>query len=149
MLSWPPLWAVSDVARIDDLVDALFDYSVSNPDGFTNEQFMAHIDIDLSMFNKVANRLRATLAEDTITLICEPTDGGRWLYRLVGNLEDGSPWTQNRLRDAESRFTTIGSVVSTIVNATDGRTYDGKRARLMQRSIVRLREDLADLTSDN
>lgn len=137
------------MARLDDQVDALFDFAVAHPDGFTNEQFMAHAGLTyLAEFNQTAKRLRETLAEDTITLICDPTDGGRWLYRLVGNLEDGSPWVQNRLRDAESRFTTIGAVVNTIVNATDGRTFDGKRARLMQKAIVRLREDLADLTGD-
>lgn len=138
------------MARIDDLVDALFDYAVANPDGFTNQQFMdEHGLTHLTHFNKVANRLRAALADDTITLICDPQGSGeRWTYRLVGNVEDGSPWVQNRLRDAESRFSTMAAVVTSLVNATDGRTLDGRRARLMLKSLTRLREDLADLTSD-
>lgn len=139
------------LARIDDLVDALFDYAVAHPDGFTNEQFMAvHGLSHLAEFNQAANRLRAALSGDTITLVCDPPGKGgeRWIYRLVGNVEDGSPWVQNRLRDAESRFATMSAVVTSLVNATDGRTLDGRRARLMLKSLTRLREDLADLTSD-
>lgn len=131
-----------------NLVEALFDYAVSKPDGFTNADFMAEFDVDLEAFNRAANKLRSVLADDTINLVCDPAGArAKWIYRLVGSIEDGSPWVQNRLRDAETRFTTISSVVQSLVKATDGRTADGRRARLMEKSLRRLLEDLGEIST--
>lgn len=132
-----------------NLVEALFDFAVARPDGFTNADFMGEYDVSLKTFNQTANKLRAILADDTINLVCDP-DGSRskWQYRLVGSVENGSPWVQNRLKDAESRFSTISAVVRSLVKATDGRTVDGRKARLMDKSMRRLLEDLSEVNEE-
>lgn len=132
-----------------DLTEALFDFAVANPDGFTNADFMAEYDIALPDFNKGVNKLRRILADDTITLVCDPSAvREKWIYRLVGTVEDGSPWVQNRLRDAESRFVTMSAVASTLVKSTDGRTGEGRRARLIDKSMRRLLEDLQEIAAE-
>lgn len=132
--------------KADDLAEALYDYAVSQPEGFTNVDFMAEHNVTLDEFNRAVNKLRSILATDTITLICDPGDArSPWIYRLVGQVDEGSPWVQNRLRDAESRFTTMSHVAATLVNATDGRSLDGRRARLMQKALTRLKEDLDEI----
>ncbi len=129
-----------------DLIDALFDFAVAHPDGFKNSDFMTDADVTLDDFNKATNGLRAVLSDDTITLVCEPAGASeKWTYRLVGQVEEGSAWVQNRLKDAESRFKTLASVSQALVNATDGRTADGRRARIINKAVSRLLEDLAEL----
>lgn len=135
--------------KTDDLAEALYDYAVSKPDGFTNVDFMAEHGVSLPDFNKAANKLRSILADDTITLICDPAEAkSPWTYRLVGKVDEGSPWVTNRLRDAESRFATMGAVAASLVNATDGRSADGRRARLMLKALTRLKEDLDEVSSE-
>lgn len=137
------------MAADNTLVEALFDFAVARPDGFTNAEFMDQYEIALKTFNQTANKLRAVLADDTINLVCDPAgSGAKWNYRLVGSVEDGSPWVQNRLRDAESRFNTISSVVRSLVNATDGRSVDGRKARVMDKAMRRLVEDLNEITTE-
>ena len=140
------------MSRADELVNALFDFAVAHPEGFTNEQFMEAEDFtDLTTFNQTSRRLRAALSGDSITLVCDPPEegGGRWTYRLVGQVDDGSPWIQNRLRDAETRVSTMSSVASALVNGTDGRTMDGRRARVIHKALSRLTEDLSDLAAES
>lgn len=135
--------------KADDLVEALYDYAVAQPEGFTNVDFMAEHGVTLADFNTAVNKLRALLADDTITLICDPGEArSPWTYRLVGKVDEGSPWVQNRLRDAESRFVTMAHVATSLVNATDGRSADGRRARLIHKSLTRLKEDLDEIAAE-
>lgn len=131
------------------LAEKLFDFAIAHPEGFTNADFMSAYGVALPDFNKATNKLRKILADDTITLVCDPSGlREKWTYRLVGTVEDGSPWVQNRLRDAESRFVTMASVASALVNSTDGRTADGRRARLIDKALRRLMEDLKEVAEE-
>jgi len=127
--------------------DELFDELVANPTGLTVDDMMGwgwnHRDC-----NTAIHDLRAHLGvTDTVNLVCEPQGGGeRWLYRLVGTLSDVRGWTSNRIGDTESRLRTMQSVLGSIVSATNGRTLTGRKARLMERSVRRLVEDLDDLS---
>lgn len=95
-------------------------------------------------------KLRDILAADgdTINVVCEP-DGWRqpWQYRLRagGDILDAeeSRWMTNRLGDTERRITTIGHVLDAAVNATDGRTIEGRKARIYQLHISRAIEEIA------
>lgn len=128
------------------LEDELFDYATANPEGFTNEDFMAARDVSLERFKTAAKNLRKTFEDDTINLVCDPAgDGGRWIYRLVGTFKEAKPWIKNRLDDTESRLVTINSVATSSVNGSDGRTLEGRRARLIEKTTRRLIEDLVEL----
>lgn len=134
---------VTPTAPEDDRAGLLFDYAVTHPDGFTNEQASADLDWTLHVFNEAARALRLILGDDTITLVCDPTGPReRWRYRLVGNYTDARGWSSNRLRDMEARLETIQAVAATIVHATDGRKLDGRRARLILAVVGALREQL-------
>jgi hypothetical protein len=132
---------------VDELAGRLFDYAVGQPT-FTNRQAMAGLEIKhLATFNQAARRLRLILGEDDINLVCTPQgEGEPWLYELVGNLENAGPWVRNRLRDLEARIETQHAVSRSLVTATDGRTVEGRKARLFAKTLGRLQEDLAELS---
>lgn len=126
--------------------EQLFDYAISKPDGFTRPEACIDLEMTWPEFNSAVHRLRKILGYDDITLVCDPAGMRQpWTYRLSGELDSGSAWVSNRLRDSEARFTTIENVVKPLVSATDGRTTEGRRARVILRAVTRLREDLSDI----
>ena len=131
----------------DDVAGELFDFAVTRPDGFTNEEALPVLNLKrIEQFNKAVRRLRLILEDDTIQLVCDPQGSGEdWLYRLVGNLDDAGPWVNNRLRDLNARLETQHAVAKSLVTATDGRTIEGRKARLVAKTLGRLREDLDDV----
>jgi hypothetical protein len=99
-----------------------------------------------SQFYRTVRTLRLRLADEGVNLVCEaqgPHDA--WLYLLVSEREDAGWWARNRLGDSETRLATIESVAQTVVNVTDGRTTDGKKARLMQSTLHALVAQLSVL----
>jgi len=128
-------------------MENLYDYAVRAVDGFTIEDAAKALDADLDQVRVAIYDLRRLfLADDEINLICRPEHGrARWTYRLVGTREASEFWTTNRTKDAKTRLITIGSVCRSIVNATDGRTRQGREARIILRHVERAEEDLADL----
>lgn len=132
-----------------EIIEALYDYAVAHPEGFTKYDFMRERDLTLDQLDRAIRKIRQVFADDDITLICEPSAPHQpWTYRLIGNVEGASPWARNRLADAETRLSTLSAVARTLVNATDGRTVDGRRARAMHKSFSRLMEDLDDLSQE-
>lgn len=101
-------------------------------------------------FLKAVQKLRDILAAngDVISVVAEP-NGPRqpWLYGLRAGQSivdaERSRWAPNRLQDAERRIMTIGHVLEVAVNATDGRTVEGKKARIYHLHIKRAQEEVA------
>lgn len=131
--------------------DMLFDYAVRHPAGFTNEDVMADEGWSLREFNDAVRDLRLFLGGfDDINLPCDPTSGrDRWVYRLVGNLDDARGWITNRLGDTESRIRTQQAMMASIVTATDGRTSEGRKARVIETALRHLVEDLDNLIASS
>lgn len=130
--------------------DALYDLAADRPDGFTVTDVHQELGWPYGHIRMAIRDLRLLMEDDTISLVCDPQGKGeRWLYRLVGTLEEGSPWIANRERDMLSRLQTVHAVASSIVNATDGRTITGRKAALTKRIVGRLLEDLSDFTQGN
>lgn len=128
-------------------INRLYDYAVAAPDGFTIEDVRRDLGWRRSDFNHVVNRLRKMFGTDDINLVCSPQGMNEpWLYKLVGNTDETKVWQDNRLGDAEERINTIRSIARSTVNMTDGRTTEGQRARIIDRSLGRLLEDLAELS---
>lgn len=132
--------------RRDDLWDDL----AANPSGLTVEDMMGLRNWTHDQANKAIRDLRAWLGEyDNVNLPCDPQgERDRWLYRLTGDLDEVKNWSANRLRDADSRVRTMQSMLTSIVAGTSSRTAEGRRARLMERQLRRLVEDLDDLVLD-
>ena len=138
-------------------VNDLWDFAVAHPEGFTWADVRDETDAhgnpchpwaqERSGFFAVTRALRITIgAGDSINLVCEPQGSGElWRYRLVGTYEAARPWNANRLGDIEARLETIAGVSRSLVAATDGRRVDGRKARLIAKTVGRLVEDLAEL----
>jgi hypothetical protein len=128
-------------------VGLLFDYAASRQSGFTYQDVERDLGWPKPRFTKVHRQLRRVLGgDDQINLVCDPQ--GRhepWLYRLVGDVDGAKLWVGNRIRDSESRISTVQSVCASLVRATDRRTADGRRARIMDKGLTRIMEDLAEL----
>lgn len=106
-------------------------------------------------FFKAAQTLRDILAAngDVISVVAEP-QGSRepWKYSLAAGTvimdPEKSRWVINRLQDAERRLFTIGNVTEVASKALDGRTTDGRKARIYNLHIKRAQEEVALLTAD-
>jgi hypothetical protein len=133
--------------RASEGIGRLFDYAVEHPGGFTYRDIKDDLGWQRSYFFKISRKLRLMLGnDDQLNLVCETQGMNQpWLYRLVGNVDGARNWVGSRLRDAETRITTIRAVCASLVTATDGRTADGRRSRIMNKGLTRILEDLAEL----
>jgi hypothetical protein len=133
--------------KTTELVAAAFDYAVASPEGFTLDELAEALDVQLHTAKNVIQKLRDFFGEDdTINLVANPAgQGDRWRYFLTGTLEEASPWLRNRMRDMARRMRTETSVLSSFVAGLDGRSTDGKHARLMLKTFTRMIEDLAEI----
>jgi hypothetical protein len=103
-----------------------------------------------SQFLKAVQTLRDILAAngDVISVTAEP-QGSRetWLYSLRAGKQivdaEQSRWVINRLQDAERRVETIAHVLEVAVNSLDGRTTEGRKARVYHLHIKRAQEEVA------
>ena len=139
---------MSEYTPLAERVGDLFDYAVAHPDGFTYVDVENDLGWDRGLFSWVARNLRAEFADDSVNLICEPQGQYEpWLYRLVGTADDARIWSTNRIADLEGRLHTMASVSESVKNATDGRTTEGRKARKINRTLVRLIEDLEDIAN--
>jgi hypothetical protein len=135
----------------DDTAGRLFDYAVTRPEGFTRGEACAALGVSHYTFKRAAHKLRLILADDdTINLIANrpPLWRDQWLYQLVGNTADAMWWSTNRRKDSETRLRTIHAVNRSMVAGTTARTLDGRAARVIDKGLGRLIEDLDDLNAE-
>ena len=126
-------------------VELLYDYAQAKPEGFTYKDVARDLGWeDRSRLFRTARYVRLMFANDSINLVCEP-QGQRepWRYRLVGTYAEARGWGGNRDRDLKTRVATICAVAKTLVHTTDGRTMEGKRARLVESTLSNLLVQLA------
>jgi hypothetical protein len=128
--------------------DALYDLLADTPAGVTIDQIMGSLEVNHRTAKEAVHDLRELLGEDEINVPATPRgERERWLYQLVGTLDGCREWVANRIGDTETRLRTIQSVMRSLVNATDGRTTDGRRARIIETALRHLVEDLDNLTA--
>lgn len=101
-------------------------------------------------FMTAVQALRDILAAngDVISVLAEPQGSrGPWRYSLQAGTTivdaEKSQWVVNRLKDAERRVKTITHVLEVAVNSLDGRTVEGKKARIYHLHINRAQEEIA------
>lgn len=85
-------------------------------------------------------------------VVCVPLSGvpatSRFRYALVSSQEAAEPWVRIRVNDATARITTLVNVLGPVVRATDGRSLDGRRARLIETGVRHIQENLENLVAD-
>ncbi len=138
----PDKWKPTRVEQVNNLFDLL-----SNDTGWvTRQQIADYLEMSHKSVDRVVRDLRITLGvSDSITVVARINKGGG--YRLVGRYEDAAPWATGRIADAETRIETLQFSMSSVVKATDGRTVEGKKARLVEMSMRHLLEQLLALDS--
>lgn len=137
--------------RHDDIAGMIYDVLADAPDGMTIYDIAVKIDLPVHSCRRAMRNARLTLAEgDTLFVIAEP-QGPRepWLYKLVDGKvlvrPDESGWTTNRVGDAQSRVHLLHVAMDVAARATDGRSIEGRKARVMAKSLRRLDEDLTEI----
>lgn len=89
--------------------------------------------------------LRRQLQTEDQNIVCVPTGWRQpWEYFLTGDLVNAKPWTRNRLDDAASRLESLRFVFQSIADSTDGRSADGRKARIYLRHVSRAIEDVSE-----
>lgn len=131
--------------RRSERTDVLLGYAQDHP-LWTAGQAARDLGWSLQLTHRAIRWVRLRLRDDEINLIANP-QGHRepWLYQLVGTMPAASPWAVSRLGDTESRLVTMRAVVTSIRQATDARSRDGRRARVFERHFTRALEDLAEI----
>jgi hypothetical protein len=134
---------------VDAHVSELFDFALARGEqGFTHLDAQAALGWNRNQFSHASRKLREILKGEPVNLVCSQESLREpWVYRLTGEQGPSREWQSNRLLDAETRLETIEHVAASLVQATDARSLEGRRARIIQRGVGRTLEDLADLHS--
>lgn len=125
----------------------LFDLLASEPKPMTADDIMASLGWRSRRFEQAVHDVRITLGEDdTINLVATPQPGGGgWRYELTGAPATARPWQANRLVDLDSRIRTMRAVAASLRRALDARTIDGRKAKVLHRTLDYLIDTLDDL----
>ena len=135
--------------KVKARADALFDYSVLHPDGWNIDQAATDNGWSYNQVNQAIRYLRKVFADSTITLICTPNgQRNRWIYKLVGTYDDAQPYLGYRMGDIEERMLTIEWMTHSIKNASDLRTLEGKKAKMVYEDLYALRLRLEFLNNE-
>jgi len=133
-----------------DRAGRLFDALAETPDGLSLDQIIGTLKVPQRTAEQVLRVLRLLLGEgDDLFVVCDRDDDGIYRYRLMSAKAvvdaEWSQWTGTRTVDLESRLILFIAASKAAVAATDGRSKEGKIARIMERYMLRLAEDLAEL----
>jgi hypothetical protein len=132
--------------NMDEYLTALSDLLMSTPEGVTIHQIASALGLSVRDAARVVRAFRLLFRDDTVTLVAWTNGQNQpWLYRLAGTAVDAEPWILNRTQDGESRLETMQAVYTPIVANTDGRTVEGRKARIILRAATRALEDLRDM----
>lgn len=130
----------------DDRVTRMWDFLVGRPEGATIVELAADQELPVRNTQDVVQALRDLLGGgDTINVVCDrdpDTPNGRWIYRLVGTPDGSREWQANQLAHLERRLITSEDIATSMVEATDGRTVQGRKARVIKLHMSRCLEDL-------
>lgn len=132
-------------------VERLVELALRNLDhGFTYIDVEREIGWQRPYFFKIARQFRLTYGSADMNLVCE-RPGGRadrpHVYRLTGDVVQIQAYGASRIPDLVARVDTLQQVAASAVNATDGRSREGRIARRVARHMTRLQEDLVDLSA--
>ncbi len=137
--------------KLQARVDRMFDYLVEHPNAFISDM-AADQGIEVKTARYVVKALRDWLGdEDDINVVCDVNPekpNGERIYNLVGTMEAAQPWAITRLVDSETRLRTMRSVITSIRRGTNPRTLAGKKARVLERGLNRLVEDIDDIEAE-
>lgn len=124
----------------------LLQYAMAHRQGWTKQQAADDLGYSMSSINQALMHVRRNLAVTTLNITSErPPGWGPQVFSLVDTALDTNTWDVDRTKDLRGRITTAHAVAQSGVNASDGRSVDGRTARLIEKALRRLLEDVEDL----
>lgn len=127
-------------------VDQLFDLLADAPLPMTAVQMKDALGCERRMLQQAVHDLRIMLGDDdSINLVATRNGRGPWLYELTGNVDVARPWRADQYLHLTTRARTSQAIVASLQRATDGRTLEGRSARLWNRTLTYVIATLDDL----
>jgi hypothetical protein len=136
------------VRRRSDLVDLagrLFDLLVGAPDGMDIHEVTAALGVPQRQAEKVLNCLRRILGQDDTINVVWQMVGRRYVYQLSGNVNEGAQWQAYRMATKLSQLDVDLAYWRSVVRGCDGRTREGRMARVCLKHFERVTEDLREI----
>lgn len=140
MNTWEAEWA----QRAGDLIALL----TTHPEGLTLTQIMWATKWSESMTRTVLHRARLRLRDEGFNIMVENLGFPDPAYKLAADSETSEVYRSAHRRNIHAQTEVAVAWASSLVNATDERTLEGKRARRVLISSRRLLEDLQMLQED-
>ena len=137
--------------KIKDTV-ALLDFAIDRGnEGFYRPQALDVLGWPQSSirFYQAVNALRGSLAQIGYNLVCDDREPGNLnrRYHIASMRDDARPWNDWFGKNVLTRVRTWIAVNNSFIVATDGRTADGRKARIFAKHLNRLVEDLEEIES--
>jgi len=118
----------------------------ASPAGLTLADLAATLHCTEAQVSTSIHWARRALADTDYNIVCDPPGYvGQWPYHLAATKAEAHEWNDNRMRDGKTRLVTIRAVAASIVVAAAPGSTEHREAVLIERSLTRLLEDLADI----
>ena len=114
--------------RRDSLFDLLSDHI---HDGVTIPGVCESLGCSQRQAYQAVRDLRHFLRDDSINVTCNPdrdTPRGPWVYMLIASFSQAGAWPGRREDFLQAELETMHAFACSMVNETDGRTAEGRRA---------------------
>lgn len=129
---------------LEDLAGQFYDLLVAEPDGLDKHQIASKLGVPVRVVVPILRKLRLILGGGDSINIPWRSEGRRRIYFLTGQIEQGQQWQAARISKKLADLEVDLAWWRSMVEATDGRTVDGKKARLALRHQQRLFEDMSE-----
>lgn len=129
----------------DALATSLFDALADHPEGFTIHEIGVLLEIPRQTANTVIRTLRLTLGQGDSITVPYKIDGRQRRYFLASQVEALRERSEIRQATYASNMDTEIAMWTAVKAQTNGRTIEGRKARLYLKYWTRLREDINEL----
>jgi len=144
----PPHRGRPSLYHYDDLVNRLFDGLADAPQGWTIHEIGTYLSVPRQVGQEVIRRLRRLLADTDQVNVVYRVAGRARKYILIGTLEDAKERLNIRLATYQEQFATETAILRSLVAGSDGRSREGRKARVVLRAFTRALEDVAEIDAD-
>lgn len=130
-------------SKLDELALSLHEH-LSERGSMTIKEIEDALSCDWRAAHEAVHHHRLYLSTATCALV-HVISGHVHLYKLTTDTAEIGEWVVRKARDADTRLRTMLTQADVSVRVTDGRTNEGKRARLRRKFLGRLIEDMDEL----
>lgn len=132
----------------DQLAVDLYEELTNRPMGMDKRQIAEYLDVPLKVASHTITRLRLELGDGDSIMVPIRHEGTRQVYFLSAQKDEAQAWLETRARTQAAKIKTEVATFAAMVRGADGRTTDGKLARMLSMQAQQMDQTLtAYLTS--